>query len=117
MGRSIRDNQLQPPSVLVAQLRDHIAQGWCCPDEGDPLLSRLTCEHPLQPFSLAYFDPRSGGDKRLFTYAREWREVHAVSEVEPSSEAERTARLAAGKYPVPESALPLPAPPGGPVSG
>ena len=27
-GRSVRDNQEQPPSVLVAQLRDYLAAGW-----------------------------------------------------------------------------------------
>lgn len=75
VGRSIRDNQPQPPSVLVAQLRDHISQNWCCADGGHELLAQLTCEHPLQPFSLAYF-MEPAPDPRLFTYAREWRQVH-----------------------------------------
>ncbi|MBP0048614.1 exodeoxyribonuclease V subunit gamma [Marinobacterium sp. AK62] len=74
VGRSVRDNAEQPPSVLVAQLRDHLAQGWCIED-GTEVLSRLTTEHPLQPFSPRYF----AQDPRLFTYAREWREVHEGS--------------------------------------
>lgn len=73
IGRNVRDNTEQPPSVLVAQLRDHIQQGWTLPDgDGEALLDRLTTEHPLQPFSPRYF----GQDPRLFTYASEWRQVH-----------------------------------------
>jgi exodeoxyribonuclease V gamma subunit len=75
VGRSIRDNQPQPPSVLVAQLRDHIALCWRGQNEQDPL-PVLTCEHPLQPFSRDYFDPDPDADPRLFTYADEWRRVH-----------------------------------------
>lgn len=62
-GRSVRDNSEQPPSVLVAQLRDHLASGWQFAD-GDS----LTTEHPLQPFADAYFRE----DCELFTYAGEW---------------------------------------------
>ena len=82
IGRDVRDNTEQPPSVLVAQLRDHIQQGWKAVDgDGKALLSRLTTEHPLQPFSPAYF----AGDPRLFTYASEWREMHnAVTSSEPA---------------------------------
>ncbi|MDB5858891.1 MAG: recC [Ramlibacter sp.] len=45
VGRSIRDNEERPPSVLVAQLRDHLAAGWRLEgDEDDPkaLLHALT---------------------------------------------------------------------------
>lgn len=68
VGRSITDNARRPPSVLVGQLRDHLAAGWRAAADGD-LLERLTVEHRLQPFSPAYF----GGNEALFTYAREWR--------------------------------------------
>lgn len=71
VGRSVRDNAEQPPSVLVAQLRDHLEQGWHTGTD-QPLLESLTTEHPLQPFSPRYFE----GHPRLFTYASEWREVH-----------------------------------------
>ncbi|MBI2380235.1 MAG: exodeoxyribonuclease V subunit gamma [Gammaproteobacteria bacterium] len=73
VGRSVRDNSPCPPSVLVGQLRDHIAAGWRSADGGD-LLEGLTVEHPLQPFSRRYFEP--GRDARLFSYAREWRAAH-----------------------------------------
>lgn len=67
VGRSIRDNTERPPSVLIGQLRDHLASGWQLSTEGD-LLQELTIEHPLQPFSRPYFE----GNDRLFSYAREW---------------------------------------------
>jgi exodeoxyribonuclease V gamma subunit len=71
VGRSVRDNTERPPSVLVNQLRDHLAAGWRLADaRGGRLQDALTVEHPLQPFSRANFP----GDGRgpLFTYAREW---------------------------------------------
>ena len=71
VGRSIRDNSERPPSVLIGQLRDHLAAGWQRADGGD-LLEALTTEHPLQPFSRQYFSD----DGRLFSYAREWRVLH-----------------------------------------
>jgi exodeoxyribonuclease V gamma subunit len=82
VGRSIIDNSEQPPSVLLGQLRDHLARGWrlsCSAspghddeDGGKALLAALTTEHPLQPFSIEYF--REGAS--LSTYAHEWRELH-----------------------------------------
>jgi len=75
VGRGIRDNSERPPSVLVGQLRDHLAAGWRRPDgDGAGLLAALTSVHPLQPFGRGYFEP--GRSKTLFTYAREWRAVH-----------------------------------------
>jgi exodeoxyribonuclease V gamma subunit len=62
-GRSIRDNSERPPSVLVAQLRDYLAD-----TRGKELLAAITQEYPLQPFSRRYFDAESD----LFTYADEW---------------------------------------------
>ncbi|MGM0913344.1 MAG: exodeoxyribonuclease V subunit gamma [Pseudomonadota bacterium] len=76
VGRSIIDNTEQPPSVLLGQLRDHLARGWRLAghddDDGKALLAALTTEHPLQPFSAEYFREGSG----LCTYAHEWRELH-----------------------------------------
>ncbi|MGO2131325.1 MAG: exodeoxyribonuclease V subunit gamma [Halomonas sp.] len=87
VGRSIHDNEPQPPSVLLGQLRDHLAAGWrlAGADEtqgqeknAKALLAALTVEHPLQPFSRAYFqDDSSEADKRLFSYAKEWHAIHA----------------------------------------
>ena len=69
VGRSVRDNSAQPPSVLVSQLRDYLAQGW----KTD--LSQQTSAHPLQPFSRQYFEVSEIGT-RPYTYAREWRAMH-----------------------------------------
>ncbi|MES2117563.1 MAG: exodeoxyribonuclease V subunit gamma, partial [Pseudomonadota bacterium] len=66
VGRNVRDNSEQPPSVLVSQLRDYLVNGW-----GLDLHARTT-EHALQPFSRRYFE--AGG---LLTYAGEWRAAHA----------------------------------------
>ena len=66
VGKSVRDNSAQPPSVLVAQLRDYLKAGWQGLD-----LNRLTVEHFLQPFSRRYFEQES-----LRTFATEWRAAH-----------------------------------------
>ncbi|MHC1479105.1 exodeoxyribonuclease V subunit gamma [Frateuria aurantia] len=71
VGRSIRDDSERPASVLVGQLRDHLAAGWRCVDDGD-LLETLTTVHPLQAFSRRYFESRPG----WFTHAGEWASVH-----------------------------------------
>jgi exodeoxyribonuclease V gamma subunit len=71
-GRSPRDDSEQPPSVLVAQLRDYLAAVW-----GPAAVEERTTVHPLQPFSRRYFlagNPQ--GRSAVFTYAREWREAY-----------------------------------------
>ncbi|WP_367255703.1 exodeoxyribonuclease V subunit gamma [Pseudomonas sp. stari2] len=72
VGRSIRDNSERPPSVLIGQLRDHLANGWRTIDEGADILHAMTQEHPLQPFSSRYF--HEGNE--LFSYASEWQVLH-----------------------------------------
>lgn len=78
VGRNIRDNSERVPSVLISQLRDHVAAGWSLSGGGDAatLLQALTQEHPLQPFSARYFAGHPGPDG-LYTYAHEWRQAHA----------------------------------------
>ncbi|MEC8935969.1 MAG: exodeoxyribonuclease V subunit gamma, partial [Pseudomonadota bacterium] len=90
VGRSQIDNTPLPPSVLVGQLRDHLEAGWQT-ENGAPLLETLTTEHPLQPFSRAYFNSPAS---QLFTYAHEWREVYAP----------RTPPAASRTLPAPENA-------------
>ncbi|WP_291992647.1 exodeoxyribonuclease V subunit gamma [Candidatus Accumulibacter sp. ACC003] len=91
VGRSINDNTTRPPSVLVAQLRDHLAAGWRVADAagaanefggpaGAALLAALTVEHRLQAFSRDYF-PAQPATSPLFTYAREWRGGQAAKSV------------------------------------
>ena len=96
VGRSITDNSVRPPSVLVAQLRDHLAAGWRMAfdtglskdtgsiDSGQALLNALTSEHPLQPFSPVYFPP-DPNTASLFTYAREWRPLDAAQPHRPDA--------------------------------
>ncbi len=94
-GRSLRDNSEQPPSVLVGQLRDHIAAGWRLAQAGSAeqagveLLEALTTEHPLQPFSREYFEtsdteglsrPLSIARSRRFTHASEWATPESFTE-------------------------------------
>lgn len=68
VGRNIRDNSELPPSVLVAQLRDHLARGW--QGEDQPLLAQLTLEQPMQPFSARYRQPQRHPE--MVSYAKEW---------------------------------------------
>ena len=77
-GRSQRDNQAQPPSVLVSQLRDYLAAGW-----GAQVLAQRSTEHPLQPFSRRYFEPAAPADPApLFSYATQWRAAHADADAD-----------------------------------
>src|SRR5471032_898754 len=91
VGRSIRDNSDRPASVLIGQLRDHLASGWKLAgavepeddhkrDPGQQLLHALTLEHPLQPFSARYFfaDSRNSDadGENFFSFAREWQTLH-----------------------------------------
>ena len=75
VGRNVRDNSEQPPSVLVAQLRDYLAAGWQLD------LAARTTSHALQPFSRHYFE--HGG---LLTYAAEWRAAHAEAAPDEAQE-------------------------------
>ena len=72
VGRTVRDNEPQPPSVLVAQLRDFLDACWRINKGASEHLpsEALTLTHPLQPFSADYFN---GSDPELFTYAQDWR--------------------------------------------
>ena len=97
VGRSVRDNTERPPSVLVAQLRDHLSSGWHIAGE-QSLLDALTTVHPLQPFSQHYFNDdnfkgeifnHDNAPTGLFTYAAEWAALH-----QPYDGATSTAALA-----------------------
>jgi len=82
LGRDPRDDTPAMPSVLVGQLRDHVAAGWRLAgheDDAQALLKALTTEHPLQPFSRRYFlNSNSNGVDGLYSYAREWRAAYGV---------------------------------------
>jgi exodeoxyribonuclease V gamma subunit len=93
VGRSITDNSLRPPSVLVGQLRDHLAAGWKIAgysgpahDAANAFLNGLMVEHRLQPFSPDYF-PRDPKTSPWFTYAHEWRPAAGVPPQTSASDA------------------------------
>ena len=76
VGRSIVDQSVRPPSVLVSQLREHIEALYAPPALATAVargaaLRALTVEHRLQAFSSAYF-PAHAQDSPFYTYAREW---------------------------------------------
>jgi exodeoxyribonuclease V gamma subunit len=77
-GRSVRDNREEPPSVLVAQLRDYLDAVW------PGVVAARTTVYPLQPFSRRHFEV--GGP---ITHAHEWRQAHIapVAETAPESSA------------------------------
>jgi exodeoxyribonuclease V gamma subunit len=79
VGRSIHDDSERPPSVLVAQLRDHLDAVWSTGTTGSTS-AVLTTGHPLQPFSRAYFPADSAGRRALFSYDHEWLQAHQAYE-------------------------------------
>ncbi|MEI2414653.1 exodeoxyribonuclease V subunit gamma [Orrella sp. JC864] len=94
VGRSIHDDTERAPSVLVAQLRDHLAAGWRLDGPApQDLLAALTVTHRLQPFHPDYYtQPGDGrGSWPYFTYAREWRAAPASAG--PAASGPATAEL------------------------
>ncbi len=71
-GRSQRDNAALPPSVLVAELLDSLAELTAADTSAEAVAAaraRLVVEHPLQPFALDLFLP--GADARLHSHNAE----------------------------------------------
>ena len=62
VGRNIYTDEVLPPSTLVNELLDTLAQMTGLHME--ELASRLVCQHPLQPYSKKYFLP----DSPLFSF-------------------------------------------------
>lgn len=89
-GRSIHDNSERPPSVLLGQLRDYLAD-----TRGAQYLASITHEYPLQPFSVRYFSP----DSTLFTYAHEWSPDPAAVRAGPDVSLNTAASTAANTAP------------------
>ncbi|MCM2681232.1 exodeoxyribonuclease V subunit gamma [Echinimonas agarilytica] len=75
VGRDIRDDSELPPSILVSELRDYMAESWCIdghqefPPEtaANTLLREMTTHHALQPFHPRYFD-----ETNPQSYAVQW---------------------------------------------
>ncbi|MBB5321775.1 exodeoxyribonuclease V subunit gamma [Marinobacter oulmenensis] len=103
VGRSIKDDSERPASVLIGQLQDHLNSLWALDGHPDSAVTEaLTTQHPLQPFSRAYF-PKANGtgegedssprplaevlkSRRLFTFEREWRSAHGEEVVTHAAE-------------------------------
>src|ERR1019366_345364 len=66
-GRNIRDNSLMPPSVLISDLLDYVVAATADDSGSAASLAdarrRLVVQHPLQPFSIDYFNQK--GDSRV----------------------------------------------------
>ncbi|MET0154118.1 MAG: exodeoxyribonuclease V subunit gamma [Candidatus Binatia bacterium] len=76
VGRSVRDNSVIPPSVVVNDVIDALSESFVL--DSNPaadavtrraeLVRRLVVQHPLQPFSPAPFR-KDREDRRLFSYS------------------------------------------------
>jgi exodeoxyribonuclease V gamma subunit len=84
-GRSASDNSLRPPSVLVAQLLDHLNTCWA-PE-------RRAQAQPLQAFSAAYFTAGSAFE----TFDTDWQRVQLVC---PDVAAEAVPNLVTSSLPL-----------------
>ena len=86
IGHSVHDNSERAPSVLIGQLRDHLAAGWRLQQtEGQPaqdLLTAITVHHPLQAFSRRYL-----GSAVLPSYQHEWLALHQKPTATPQQQA------------------------------
>ncbi len=74
VGQSIQDNGDLPPSVVVSDLLEQLAQSLIPPPPhpttADGLREHLWVRHPMQPFSPRYFGADS--DPRLFSFADDY---------------------------------------------
>ncbi|MDD1795201.1 exodeoxyribonuclease V subunit gamma [Enterovibrio sp. ZSDZ42] len=74
VGRSVQDNSVKVPSVLITELLDYCRQGYCLQSDnalpehasGENLIEHLVHHNPLVPFSRLAFE----GDRQ--SYASEW---------------------------------------------
>ena len=80
VGRSLKDDAHFPPSVLVSDVLDCVAQGFLLEGDLDAslevrrehLFKHLITEYPLQPFSLHGFESNTA-DHRLKSFNPLWR--------------------------------------------
>lgn len=77
-GQDIRDNTSRPPSVVISELLDYL-DGCYLVDDKHKARDRLVIQHPLQPFSVRYFNDEAG----LFSYSPSLRQAAAHSRGEP----------------------------------
>lgn len=84
VGSSVQDNATLPPSVVVSELLDVIAESFVAPEHADAtgvdpstraaaVHRHVVVRHPMQPFSPRYF-AAPASDARIFSYALSWHE-------------------------------------------
>ena len=73
VGQDIRDNSILPPSVVVSEVLDYVAQGFDS-HGNESVLKQLVTQHPLQAFSKRYFSGNSG----LFSYSQSLADASGV---------------------------------------
>ncbi|HSG92001.1 MAG TPA: exodeoxyribonuclease V subunit gamma [Pseudomonadales bacterium] len=106
-GRSPTDDRVQPPSVVVAELRDVLARSFRSADDRE-LLDALTRRHRLQPFSGAYGPGASSGGADgagggMVTYSELW----ALPADAPAAAPAAASGAVVLPPPEPEARLPL----------
>ncbi len=82
VGQNIQDNSIRPPSVLVSELLDYIAQGFTLPDPEWNIRDHVVTKHHLQAFNPEYF----AGQGNFHSYSREnfeaAQQLHAANKEE-----------------------------------
>ncbi|MEM9189782.1 MAG: exodeoxyribonuclease V subunit gamma [Myxococcota bacterium] len=71
VGQSIHDNSERPPSPLIDELLDTIAETF---EDGPALVQAITTVHPLHGFSPRYF----AGETKLYSFAPAYQEGAAA---------------------------------------
>lgn len=80
VGRSLRDESVAPPSVVVCELHDYLDQSCVLVGhEPQPVAAWLTTEHPMQPFSRRCF----AGQAAIASYNPAWLPAQEVTEAAP----------------------------------
>ncbi len=79
VGQHIRDNSVIPPCVLVSELLDYIDAAYSLQNNQTPS-SRLVTRHPLQGFSVRYFNKK---ETALFTYSQEYQFASSIAKQQP----------------------------------
>ncbi len=67
VGRSAKDDAPCAPSVVLAELMEHLERTCAPPPGGTTVRDAIVVQHPLQPWGRGYRDDR---DPRLVTFAR-----------------------------------------------
>ncbi|WP_095499084.1 exodeoxyribonuclease V subunit gamma [Paraferrimonas haliotis] len=85
VGQDIRDDSHKPPSILISEVRDYIAEAWIHSDSkatdepaqvAQELLSKMTHQHPLQAYQAINFSKQSAQQ----SFASLWSQALALSQ-------------------------------------